>query len=179
MKYPGVKSWEEWRSIISRRGNPISHWRLSISYVISTDASPRTFSSTSQRQQINRSNTRPTDSLQAFCGLSFASLHILPSIITRLLHGASWASCRSWSMVHLFGFCIYTIGSIMYTIGSIYVGVPQYIVVYIRYEYNMLWGVTLMDIWWIQKPEHSTAFLHGMFGFFYAIGLHKACINAA
>ena len=35
-------------------------------------------------------STRPTDSIQALCGLSFAYLHILPSIIARLLPGASW-----------------------------------------------------------------------------------------
>jgi hypothetical protein len=64
----------------------------------------------------------------------------------------------------------------MYTIGSIYVGVPQYIVVYISSKYNMLWGVTIPTSYPCQKPEHSTALQPIMFGFFYAYSLYMDCI---
>ena len=53
----------------------------------------------------------------------------------------------------------------MYTIGSIYVTWTQYIVVYIGSEYNMLLGVTLTHVNVYQKPEHSTCFAWGMFGY--------------
>ena len=37
-------------------------------------------------------------------------------------------------------------------------------------------NVTLTVTTTIQKPEHSTAFLPGMFGFFYAYSLYIPCI---